>query len=486
MSQVRILLRKSLLMFWRAKAAVAITFLVPVVLIYLFGHVFGLYRKDSGPVGIPIAVVNLSQEPAAQKLIEALKAEKAFRVITTRDLGQGATRPLTEADVRAGLHDNWYRYALILPADLLPDDAFGVRMKFLFNPRNEIEAQTVNGLLQKTVFSNVPQLLGQSLQKRSRRFLGDERFERFNRNISNLVADNFGGDREKIYQQTIAGDLGFSELNRAGVEETPAAPPGLRRLDSTPALTTPDAQNQGAKPQGQNPAATSPAEQESSTNIFSRMVNIETEQVAGKEVKNPMGARLVGGYAIMFLLMAVSASATTLFEEKNSGVFQRLLSSPVRPAHILWARFLFGIILGLVQITALFCAGRVFFGLDIFRHAGALFAVTLSAAAACSAFGMLIASIAPSAAAASGISTFVVISMSAVGGAWFPVSFMPDYIQTVSKFTLVYWSVEGFTDVLWAGQSLLEVLPKVGILTGIAAGIMAVALWCFSRGKLFD
>ena len=486
MSQVRILLRKSLLMFWRAKAAVAITFLVPVVLIYLFGHVFGLYRKDSGPVGIPIAVVNLSQEPAAQKLIAALTAEKAFRVITTRDLGKGATRPLTEADVRAGLHDNWYRYALILPADLLPDDAFGVRMKFLFNPRNDIEAQMVNGLLQKTVFSNVPQLLGQSLQKRARRFLGDERFERFNRTLANTFADNFGGDREKIYQQTISGDLGFSELNRTGAEKTPAPPPGLRRLDSAPAPNGPVAPSQNSKLEGQNPAAATPEDQKSSTDIFSQMVKIETEQVAGKEVKNPMGARLVGGYAIMFLLMAVSASSATLFEEKNSGVFQRLLSSPVRPAHILWARFLFGIILGLVQITALFCAGRVFFGLDIFRHAGALFAVALSAAAACSAFGMLVAAISPSAAAANGISTFVVISMSAVGGAWFPVSFMPDYIQTVSKFTLVYWSVEGFTDVLWAGQSLLEVLPKVGILAGIAAGVMAVAVWCFSRGKLFD
>jgi ABC-2 type transport system permease protein len=216
------------------------------------------------------------------------------------------------------------------------------------------------------------------------------------------------------------------------------------------------------------------------------MVKIETEQVAGKEVKNPMAARLVGGYAIMFLLFAVSGSVTTLFEEKNSGVFQRLLSSPVRPAHILGARFLFGVILGLVQIAALFCAGRVFFGLEIFGHGAALFAVSLSAAAACSAFGMLIAAVSPSAAAANGIATFVVLSMSAVGGAWFPVSFMPDYIQRISKLTLVYWSVEGFADVLWAGKSLLEVLPTVGILAGIAAGVMAVAVWCFSRGKLFD
>jgi len=475
MSQVRILLRKGLLSFWRNKAAVYITFLVPILLIYLFGHVFGLYRKDSGPTGIPIAVVNLSSEPAAQKLIAALRAEKTFAVITTRDLGKGATRPLTEADVRAGLHDNWYRYALILPADLLPDQDFGVRMKFLFNPRNEIESQMVNGLLQKTVFSNVPQLLGQSLQKNARRLLGDERFERFNRTIADTVAESFGGDREAIYQRAISGDFGLSNLGQTSRKQAaPAIPPGLRRLDQSNAAVSPSP-NRKSEIETQKPA-----------DIFSRMVKIETEQVAGKELKNPMAARLVGGYAVMFLLFAVSGSVTTLFEEKDSGVFQRLLSSPVRPAHILWARFLFGVILGLVQITVLFCAGRVFFGLDIFGHAGALLAVSLSAAAACSAFGMLIAAISPSAAAANGIATFVVLSMSAVGGAWFPVSFMPDYIQRVSKLTLVYWSVEGFADVLWAGRSLLEVLPKVGILAGIAAGVMLVAVWRFNRGRLFD
>jgi ABC-2 type transport system permease protein len=333
-------------------------------------------------------------------------------------------------------------------------------MKFLFNPRNEIEAQMVNGLLQKTVFSNVPQLLGQSLQKHARGLLGSERFERFNRTIANTVADNFGGDREAIYQRSIAGDFGLGSFG---------AGPGEKAVPATP------------------PSPGRPAEIDNQeTDVFSQIVDIESEQVEGKDLKNPMAARLVGGYAIMFLLFAVSGSAATLFEEKNSGVFQRLLSAPVRPAHILWARFLFGVILGLVQITALFCAGRVFFGLDIFSHGGALLAVSLSAAAACSAFGMLIAAVSPSAAAANGLATFVVISMSAVGGAWFPVSFMPDYIQRISKLTLVYWSVEGFADVLWAGKSFLEVLPKVGILAGMAAGVMLFAVWRFNRGRLFE
>jgi ABC-2 type transport system permease protein len=472
MSPTLILLRKSLLNFSRARGAVVITFAVPIVLIYLFGHVFGLYRKDTGPLGIPVAVVNASSEPVAKELIDALRAEKSLHIITEKDGPNGTKLPLTEADVRAALHDNDYRFALILPADLYSDQRIGVRMKFLSNPRNDIEAQTVNGLVQKTVFTKVPQLLGQSLERRARNYLGAERFDRFNTSMADTISSNFGGDREEIRRRIAAGDyLNTTEGRRRKPDPT------LRRLDVAAPTSNADATKA--------PAVTDAASDDS-TDVFSRIVKIEVEQVAGKEVKNPMAARIVGGYAIMFLLFAVSGTAASLFEERNSGVFQRLLASPVRPKHILWSRFYFGVILGLVQISALFLAGRLFFGLEIFSHAVALFAVALSAAAACSAFGMLIAAVSSNASAANGLATFVVISMSAVGGAWFPTSFMPDYIQTVSKLTLVYWSVEGFTDVLWAGRSFIEVLPKVGILTGMAAVVMLVSVWRFNRSKLFE
>jgi ABC-2 type transport system permease protein len=472
MSQVLILLRKSLLSFWRAKAAVTITFLVPIALIYLFGHVFGLYRESPPPAGIKLAVVNLSAEPAAGKLVEALQAEKGLRLITEHKNADGTRRPLTEADVRAAIKDNDYHFALILPADLLPEKAFGVRMKFLSDPRNQIEAQMVNGLLQKTVFSHVPELLGASLQREARRFLGSPRLQTFNRTMADTVADYFGGDREEIFARMNSADFGFGALGQISTPTAKPIDPSLRRLDTA----------------AQPVAAVAEAKSATSavTDVFSKIVKIESEQVTGKQVSNPMAARTVGGYAIMFLLFAVSGSAATLFDEKNSGIFVRLLSAPVRPAHILWARFLFGMILGLVQISVMFLAGRIFFGLEVFDHVGALLAVGLSASAACSAFGMLVVAISPSAAAAQGISTFVVISMSAVGGAWFPTSLMPEYIQKFSKLTIVYWAVEGFTDVLWAGQSLLEVLPKVGILAAIATGVMLIAVWRFNKGTLFD
>lgn len=454
MRVVLVLLRKSLLTFSRSKAAVAITFLVPMAIIYLLGNVFGLTpRKDPGPTGIPLAVVNQSPEPAALDLIAALRKEKTFRLIDTTTDANGVVHPLTEADARRGLKDNAYRFVLILPADLLSDTTLGLHIKFLNNPRNEIETQMVNGMLQKTIFSQVPGLLGQSLQKSARRMIGGDQLQAFQRRMADAIADNFGGDREEIYRRMTAPDAGF----------------GFLKSQETGTATDPktgDATAEG--------------------DVFSRIVRIETEQVSGRQTGNPMAPRTVGGYAIMFLLMAVSGSATSLYEEKNSGIFARLLAGPVRPAHILWARFLFGVVLGMLQISALFLAGWFFFSIDIWSHLGALAAVSLGSAAACSAFGMLIVSIASNPHAASGLSTLVVISMSAIGGAWFPVSFMPEFIQKLSPWTLVYWSVESFVDVLWAGYSFVEVLPKVGMLAAIATVISLIAVGLLRRSSMFS
>ena len=60
------LLRKDFANFIRDKAAVSLTFLVPIALIYIFGQVFGLNRKDTGPTGIRLAVVNQSDNPAGR------------------------------------------------------------------------------------------------------------------------------------------------------------------------------------------------------------------------------------------------------------------------------------------------------------------------------------------------------------------------------------------------------------------------------------
>jgi len=65
----------------------------------------------------------------------------------------------------------------------------------------------VNGLLQKTIFTNVPQLLGQSLQARAKDALGTTRYESLNRGLATSIATAFDGDADAIKRRLDAGDL---------------------------------------------------------------------------------------------------------------------------------------------------------------------------------------------------------------------------------------------------------------------------------------
>lgn len=449
MSTLLVLLRKDIANFLRNRAAVVLTFLVPLMLIYVFGWVFGLNkRKDEGPRGFPLAIVNESTHPGAQTLIDALKREPSFRVVTTYRAADKTERPLTaaiaEERIKAGSD---YRFALVIPADLLPKNKLGIHLVILSDPRNEIETQMVNGLLQKTIFSNVPQLLGQSLTQRAKEQIGVERFGQMNRGLSAAVTTAFGGDAEKLQRDIDSGNFlgGFTGKSSASGNGTATA----------------------------------------DTNLLGQVFNLETKQVVGQQVKSPEATRIIGGQAIMFLLFAVSASAAAFFDEKNAGLFQRLLSAPVSRAQLLWSRFVFAVLLGLVQLSTMFVMGQVLYGIDVTGHIPGLLVVATLAAGTCAAFGMLIAAFSPNSQAASGLATFFVMIMSATGGAWFPMSLMPPFMQQIGKCTLVYWSMEGFTQVLWAGKSILQILPILGILAAITAAVMAISVWRINQKKIF-
>jgi ABC-2 type transport system permease protein len=426
--------------FSKDKTGMALTFLVPLVLIYIFGQVFGVNSTGgSGPTGIPLAIVRQTDAPVAGAITSALQDEKAFKVITTQKDASGRELPLTEPEVRKMLRSGNIRFALIFPPDTQSDALFGLKLKFLNNPRNEIETQSVTGLLQKTIYGAAPQALIASLQKRAVNFIGAPNFDAFNKAIAQNVARTFGGDADEIYQNI-----------RKGVVPT---------LGPTAA---------------------------GSTSFIDNLVKIQSEQIGGGNVKSPMATRSVGGWAMMFLLFSLSASATSLFDEKKAGMFQRLLSAPVRRTHILWSKYLFGMLLGLVQLLVLFVAGRLLFGIDITSNFGNLLLICLAASTACVAFGMLLAAISPTAAVAGGLGTFLILTMSAIGGAWFPPSFMPEFMQHLSKLTIVYWSIEGFVQVLWAGCTTRELLPSFAVLLGIAAVVNVFSVWRFNHGQIFE
>ena len=80
MNPILVLLRKDFALFFRDKASISLTFLVPFALIYLLGQIFHVNSSSPGPAGIPVAVVNQSDNPAAPRRVAARKGLENVQV----------------------------------------------------------------------------------------------------------------------------------------------------------------------------------------------------------------------------------------------------------------------------------------------------------------------------------------------------------------------------------------------------------------------
>jgi ABC-2 type transport system permease protein len=422
------LIKKEFILFWKDKVAVSLTFLVPAVLIFIFGSVFG----GSGNIsGIHLAFINDSGAPIALKLEKTLDTTKTFFLIKKYKDEQGNEKRFDTNSVKDFVKKGSASAALVIPADAYTDTSLGLKLKYYYDPKNEIETQLIQGMLQKIVMESLPGMFMDNMWRRSEKYLGKDSGGQFNRQIASVIG--------KYYK-----------VNTALLTHS-------------------------------NLIDTSSDTSKKQTDFFSNMLQMDKEQLIGKEIVNPNVTRNVGGWALMFLLFTLTGAASSIFDEQKSGVILRLLSAPVSGVHILWSKYIFSILLGIIQLFVLFLAGMFFFKIDIFSNIFNLMLVIIAGATACTAFGMLLAAFCRTAAQANGWGTFLILTMSAIGGAWFPTFLMPGFIQVISKFTIVYWAVDGFLMVLWRGASFTDILPNLAFLFGTAAVINTISIIRFRK-----
>jgi len=436
LKQIYRLVAKEFRLFWSDRVAVSLTFLVPVILTIIFGAVFG--GMSTGPNGIRLALVNQSSSPLAKQIESELDTMKAVRLIRSYKDETGKEIKFDSTNVKEFVRRGSASAALVLPADLYTDTSLGIKAKLYYDPKNDIEMQMLQGIVQRTMFKHMPDIFTQTMQRQSERLLGSDSGKVFNRGIANLVGKYFKIDTAWILNPSMASQQGH-------------VPDSIKKK----------------------------------SNFFAGVVRIEEQQLVGKEIVSPWATRSVGGWAMMFLLFSLTGSALSLFDEKKTGVVLRLLASPISRTHILWSKYLFNMSLGVIQLMFLFTVGWLVFKIDIFSNLFNLILVVIAASTACTAFGMLLAAFCRTPQQANGLGTLLILTMSSIGGAWFPTSFMPEYIQFFSKFTIIYWSIDGFLQVLWRGVSTVAILPNLGILFGIAALINIISVIQFKKGHVF-
>jgi ABC-2 type transport system permease protein len=422
--------------------AIGLGFVVPAVMILVFGLVFG--HSGGGMSEIPVLAVNEDQGPAGQRLLNSLNGLEEIEIIQKL---KSDSLPLDSAKARGRVERGNHSAALIVPRDFSEGLRQGqVRLTMLEDPRDPLAAGIVTGLLQKQVFSVFPGLMPMSMMK-----------------------SNFGGD--SLIQMNFNSDI------RRAVEKNY----GVTFADTVnPAKMFPEQMVLGSDPDT-NKNAKKETAGFSFDKAMNNMFNVKREAVVGQNIVNPGIAQSVAGPAVMFMLFAVGAIAASFLREMRDGTASRLRITGVSSGELLVSKYFYSVLLGSIQLCAMMLYGKVIFGLDIFAHPLALLVMIFVTAIVMSGVGIFIAAIARSEEQASGYQVVVILAMSAVGGAMIPSFLMPKFMHAVAILTPVHWAMQGFLDIFWRDKSLAGILPDIAVLLGMALVLVTISVLIFQR-----
>lgn len=199
---------------------------------------------------------------------------------------------------------------------------------------------------------------------------------------------------------------------------------------------------------------------------------------AGERRRIPAGYRQsVPGILVMFMLLSVlTGGSAVLHEERKSGLLRRVASSPVRRAELITSKLLSRVGLSLVQAAYAMLVGALLFGIDWGPNQAGLAVLMIFYSLAASALAVLLGNEARSTGQAVGTAIVASIVLAALGGCWWPIEVVPEFMQKLALFLPTGWAMQGTHRLVSHGDTLASALPAIGALGLFALVFVTVAI----------
>ena len=411
------LLRIGWLNLKRDRVAQALTFALPIIFFSIFATVFG-NQRNATTRRTNVAVVDEDQSDFSKRVVAALKTEGALRVRTLKRSDDPAS-VLDRASAEALIKSGDVPVAIVLPKGLgdaprfwAEPGATSPKVLILADVSDPIAPQLVQGLLQKVSFTAAPASIA---------IEGLSLFEKYSGPLTT--------------EQRRSVDQWSKQLKSSG----------------------------GA---GSGPAADGAA------------VGLSTELVNVMQPGRGDAATIsfyAAGIGVMFLLFSCAGAGGTLLEEEETGTLGRLLGSRAGMGGVLLGKWMFIAAMGVLQLSVMFLWGWAVFNLPLFSHVPGFLVMTVATAAAAASFGLVLATLSRSRAQLSGMSTIIILTMSAIGGSMFPRFLMSDAMQQFGLVTFNAWALDGYLAVFWRNVSIWSLWPQVAVLLGLTVAFLLAA-----------
>ncbi|KFF14622.1 ABC transporter [Chryseobacterium soli] len=172
-------------------------------------------------------------------------------------------------------------------------------------------------------------------------------------------------------------------------------------------------------------------------------------------------------FAIFFIVVPLSIN---LVKEKSQGTSVRARISPTPYyVHILGKTFTY-LIICIIQFLLMVAVGIYLFpymDLPQFDVTGKMFhllIVTVFAGLAAIGFGVLLGTLADTQEQSAPFGATSVVVLAAIGGIWVPVFLMPEFMQTIAKFSPMNWGLNAYYDIILRNSGIAGIAKELTFL----------------------
>ena len=203
------------------------------------------------------------------------------------------------------------------------------------------------------------------------------------------------------------------------------------------------------------------------------LLAIESVNLQSQQISN--AAYFVPSILAMALMQLGVFAAIPLVAQREKGILKRLNATPLSRATLVGSNVLMRLLIALIQTVLILGIGAVLFDVAIIGSVVVVAGLIVLGALTFLAVGYVIASYARTEESANALTSVVQFPLMFLSGIFFPISFMPDWLQPVAAVMPLTYLGDALRQVMVGGSAYAPLLVDVGVLGAWLAGCFLIA-----------
>lgn len=183
---------------------------------------------------------------------------------------------------------------------------------------------------------------------------------------------------------------------------------------------------------------------------------------------------------VIFVMISILGMIQSLAEERGTGLLRRVGMMPVSKAQFLGGKLLATFILGWVQFMVLVIFGE-WLGVGLGSAPLETMVVASAYVLAVTALALALTVLVRTPSQASAIATMAWVVLSVLGGAWWPLIFVPPWMRTLGHLSPVAWCLDALNALIFRQGTWSDVLLPSGVLVLFAGFFFVLGVRVLNR-----